>query len=125
MEIIERKENPLLNRVEISFRWNHSKGATPTLSDMVAAAAKAEPGSKKELTFVKNVNTRFGRPQTTGIAVIYGDAESATVEPDFVHNRHNAIHSPGDSQEPAAPEPVAEESASEEDEADSEEGGDE
>ena len=72
MEIIERKENPLLNRVEISFRWEHPKGATPKLSEMVAAAAKAEPGSKKELTFVKNVNTRFGRPQTTGIAVIYG-----------------------------------------------------
>ncbi len=60
MEIIERKENPLLNRVEISFRWEHPKGATPKLSEMVAAAAKAEPGSKKELTFVKNVNTRFG-----------------------------------------------------------------
>ena len=125
MEIIERKENPLLNRVEISFRWNHSKGATPTLSDMVSAAAKAEPGSKKELTFVKNVNTRFGRPQTTGIAVIYGDAKSATLEPEFVHNRHNAIHSPGDSEEPAAPEPVAEESSEEEVEADSEMGGDE
>ena len=50
MEIIERKENPLLNRVEISFRWEHPKGATPKLSEMVAAAAKAEPGSKKELT---------------------------------------------------------------------------
>ena len=92
MEIIDRKENPLLNRVEISFRWNHSGGATPTLSEMVAAAAKAEPGSKKEFTFVKNVNTRFGRPQTTGIAVIYGDAESAKVEPEFIHNRHTAIH---------------------------------
>ena len=43
MEIIERRENPLLNRVEISFRWEHSKGATPKLSEMVAAAAKAEP----------------------------------------------------------------------------------
>ena len=120
MEIIDRKENPLLNRVEISFRWNHSKGATPTLSDMVAAAAKAEPGSKKELTFVKNVNTRFGRPQTTGIAVIYGDAESATVEPEFIHNRHTAIHSPG-----AAPEPVAEEPSTNEEGAELEEGGDE
>ena len=126
MEIIERKENPLLNRVEINFRWDHSQGSTPTLSDMVAAAAKAEPGSKKELTFVKNVNTRFGRPRTTGTAVIYGDADSAKVEPDYVHNRHNAIHSPGDSeQQSTAPEPVAEESASEEDEVDSEEGGDE
>jgi len=119
MEIIDRKENPLLNRVEISFRWNHSGGATPTLSEMVAAAAKAEPGSKKEFTFVKNVNTRFGRPQTTGIAVIYGDAESAKVEPEFIHNRHAAIHSP------AAPEPVAEEPSSDGQEAESEEGGDE
>ena len=42
MEIIERKENPLLNRVELSFRWEHSTGATPTLAEMVAAAAKAE-----------------------------------------------------------------------------------
>ena len=128
MEIIDRKENPLLNRVEISFRWEHSKGATPTLSEMVAAAAKAEPGSKKELTFVKEVNTRFGRPQTTGIALIYGDIEAATVEPEFVLNRHKAIHSPGKVEEPAAPEPVAEESPAEEEdseEADSEEGGDE
>ena len=93
MEIIERKENPLLYRVEITFRWEHSKAATPTLSEMVVAAAKAEPGSKKELTFVKEVNTRFGRSQTTGIALIYGDAEAATLEPEYVHTRHEALHS--------------------------------
>ena len=125
MEIIERKENPLLNRVEISFRWEHSKAATPKLSEMVAAAAKAEPGSKKELTFVKNVNTRFGRPQTTGIAVIYGDAEAAALEPEYVHTRHKSTHSPNEAKEPAMPEPVAEDSPAEEDEAESEEGGDE
>jgi len=125
MEIIERKENPLLNRVEISFLWEHPKGATPKLSEMVAAAAKAEPGSKKELVFVKNVNTRFGRPQTTGIAVIYGDAEAAALEPEFVHSRHKSIHSPNEEKESATSEPVAEESSAEEDEADSEEGGDE
>ena len=125
MEIIERKENPLLNRVEISFRWEHSKGSTPKLSEMVAAAAKAEPGSKKELTFVKNVNTRFGRPQTTGIAVIYGDAEAAALEPEYVHTRHKSTHSPNEAKEPAMPEPVAEDSPAEEDEAESEEGGDE
>ena len=70
-----------------------SKAATPTLSEMVVAAAKAEPGSKKELTFVKEVNTRFGRSQTTGIALIYGDAEAATLEPEYVHTRHEALHS--------------------------------
>ena len=30
MEIIDRKENPLLNRVEIEFRWNHEGAATPS-----------------------------------------------------------------------------------------------
>ena len=77
------------------------------------------------MTFVKNVNTRFGRPQTTGIAVIYGDAEAAALEPEFVHSRHKSIHSPNEEKEPATSEPVAEESSAEEEEADSEEGGDE
>ena len=125
MEIIERKENPLLNRVEISFRWNHSKGATPTLSDMVAAAAKADPATKKELICLKIVTPLFAPPQTPEIASIYGDKKPPTLGRKFVQNRHNAIHSPGDSEEPAAPEPVAEESSEEEVEADSEEGGDE
>ena len=43
MEVIERKENPLLDRVEIRFMWNHENSPTPSLDEMVAAAAKAEP----------------------------------------------------------------------------------
>ena len=30
MEIIERKDNPLLGRVEIKFVWDHSGKGTPT-----------------------------------------------------------------------------------------------
>jgi len=88
MEIIERKENPLLGRVELTFEWNHANLPTPTLSEMVTAAAKAEPGSKKELVFVKNVNTRYGMPLTTGIALIYDSEESASLEPKFIFDRH-------------------------------------
>ena len=101
MEIIERKENPLLKRVELRFRWNHDKTSTPTLADMVNAAAKAEPGSKKELTFVKNVNTRFGQPLTTGLAVIYQDENAATVGPEYVHTRHQKLQSPAKENPPA------------------------
>ncbi len=68
MEVTERKENPLLDRVEIRFVWNHANSPTPSLADMRSAAAKAEPGAKEELVFVKEVSTRFGMPQTTGIA---------------------------------------------------------
>ncbi|MGY8691825.1 MAG: hypothetical protein ACKVHF_02560, partial [Candidatus Poseidoniales archaeon] len=65
MEIINRKENALLNRVEIEFTLNHDSEPTPSLSEMISLVLKLEPGSKKELVYIKNVNTRFGMPQTS------------------------------------------------------------
>ena len=92
MEIIERKENPVLDRVELTFQWNHSGEATPSLTEMVDAAAKAEPGADKKLVYVKNVNTRFGMSRTSGLALIYGTAESASIEPDYVIERHKSLN---------------------------------
>ena len=89
MEVIDRKENPLLDRVEIRFQWEHTNSRTPSRREMVTAAAKAEPGAKENLVFLKEVKTRFGRPQTTGLALVYGTAESAALEPDFVRRRHS------------------------------------
>ena len=123
MEVTERKENPLLDRVEIRFVWNHSNSPTPSLAEMRAAAAKAEPGAKEELVFVKDVNTRFGMAQTTGMALVYGSAESAEFEPEFVKARHSS-----ESEAPAAapePEPSEEEAAEEASEEEDSEGGDE
>ena len=54
------------------------------LSQMVEAAAKAEPGADSNLVIVKDVNTRFGMSRTTGTALIYGSSESKSVEPDYV-----------------------------------------
>ena len=92
MEIIERKENPVLDRVELTFQWNHSGEATPSLTEMVDAAAKAEPGADKKLVYVKNVNTRFGMSRTSGLALIYGTAESASIEPEYVIERHKSLN---------------------------------
>ena len=108
MEVIDRKENPLLDRVEIRFRWEHTNSRTPSRREMVAAAAKAEPGAKENLVFLKEVKTRFGRPQTTGLALVYGTAESAALEPDFIRRRHS-----GEKKAPKA-KPVKVESAVEE-----------
>ena len=52
MEIIERKENPLLGRVELTFQWDHPNDPTPSLSAMVEAAAKSEPGADKKLSLI-------------------------------------------------------------------------
>ena len=35
MEIKERKENKVLNRVEISFSWKHDKKATPSRQEVM------------------------------------------------------------------------------------------
>jgi ribosomal protein S24E len=112
MEVMERNENPLLDRVEIRFIWNHDNSPTPSLREMVAAAAKAEPGAKQELVFVKEVSTRYGRPQTTGLALIYGSPESAALEPEYVRVRHGTEFKP----KPEAPAAAAEESVENESE---------
>jgi len=90
LEVIERRENPLLDRVEISFQWDHPEKPTPSLSMMVEAVTKSEPGSNKDLVFVKNVDTRFGMSRTSGLALIYGSSESAAIEPLYMKERHNS-----------------------------------
>jgi len=90
VEILSRKENPLLDRVELTFQWNHPNEPTPSLSQMIIAALKAEPGAKKELVFVKNVNTRFGMSRTSGLALVYGSEDSASIEPEYVLERHKS-----------------------------------
>ena len=44
MEIIERKENPLLNRIEIEFRCNHEGAPTPSRAELLNGIASIEPG---------------------------------------------------------------------------------
>ena len=87
MEIIDRKENPLLNRVEIEFRWNHDGAATPSREEMLNAVASVEPGSNRDLIVIKDVNTRFGMGSTTGLGLVYADKESMKVEPTYMHER--------------------------------------
>ena len=76
MEIVERMENKLLNRVEIKFSWRHSGKATPSRKEVMDLVKTLEPKSNPDYIIIKDCNTRFGQPLTTGLAYIYGDAES-------------------------------------------------
>lgn len=93
MEIIDRKENPLLNRVEIEFRWNHEGAATPSRAEMLNGIASIEPGSNRELIVIKDVKTRFGMGSTTGLGLVYSDKESMKVEPSYMHERYAELRS--------------------------------
>lgn len=101
MEIIDRKENPLLNRVEIEFRWNHEGSPTPSRVEMLNGIASIEPGANRDLIVIKNVKTRFGMGSTTGLGLVYSDKESMKVEPSYMHERYAEMRA-------AEPEPVQE-----------------
>jgi ribosomal protein S24E len=93
MNIDERKENKLLNRVEITFSWRHAGKTTPSRKEVMDIVRTLEPGSNPDWIVVKNCVTRYGQPLTTGTAYIYGSAESMAVEPSYIHKRHESFRS--------------------------------
>jgi len=93
MEIKDRKENKVLNRVEISFSWKHNGKATPSRKEVMDLVRTLEPGSNPDLIVVKDCVTRFGQPLTTGLAYIYGTADAMSVEPEYIHKRHEPFRS--------------------------------
>jgi small subunit ribosomal protein S24e len=93
MDIVDRKENKLLNRVEIAFKLKHDGKATPSRKDIMELVKTLEPGSNPDYIVVKDCNTRFGQPLTTGMAFIYSDEESMKVEPEYIFKRHETFRS--------------------------------
>ena len=121
MDIVSRKENKLLNRIEINFSWLHAKQATPSRQAVMNLVKTLEPGSKVERIVVKECNTRFGQPLTTGLAFIYADEESMKVEPEYIHKRHESFRSssakeetPAKAEVPEAPQETEESAESNE-----------
>jgi len=129
MEIVSRKENKLLNRVEINFRWQHEGQATPSRQAVMNLVKTLEPGSNPDCIVVKECNTRFGQPLTTGMAFIYSDSDSMTVEPEFIHKRHEQFRSTSSAAAKKEEAPAKKEAAPAEEapaeEAPAEEGGEE
>ena len=110
MEIIDRKENPILNRVEITWQWRHTGAPTPTRKEIIDAVVKMEPGATKDCVLVKSVSTRFGQPLTTGDAFIYGDRADLEKEPKYILARHDDSEASAAADEKPAEEAPAEES---------------
>ncbi len=111
MQIVERVENPLLNRVELKFMWPHPNAKTPSLAAMVSAALKAEPGSIREQIFVLGVNTRFGQTTTSGLIHVYESPEAAAREANYLierHQRRGAHNAPKEEQAVPVAEPPKE-----------------
>ena len=106
MEIIDRKENPILNRVELAWQWRHTGAPTPTRNEIIDAVVRMEPGATKDRVLVKSVSTRFGQPLTTGSAFVYGDRADLEKEPKYILERHGGNDDPAPAAEAAEEAPV-------------------
>ena len=76
LEVISRKENPLLGRIEVQFKIVHPKEKTPTRNDIRDELANVV-NSKKDRVVIDKMETLFGKSETRGYAKIYDKKEMA------------------------------------------------
>jgi small subunit ribosomal protein S24e len=75
IQVIESKNNPILNRREIVFKVIHDE-STPSRKSVVERLV-ATQNSKTGLVYVDSLKTEFGKRETIGYAKIYETAERA------------------------------------------------
>lgn len=94
LEILDKRENPLLDRVEVDFVISHGNKATPkrnAIRDLISKDLKVE----KDRVIVDKMNTEFGISKTKGYAKVYSKKEAATqIEREHLLKRNNLIGEP-------------------------------
>lgn len=107
VNIISKKQNPLLKRKEVTFSVDHAQnGGTPSRVEVSKQLASLLQ-TKHELVYVKNMETKTGKMVAVGEANVYDSIEQGKLmEPKYVIAR-NAL--PEKSEEPQAPEDAKEE----------------
>jgi len=76
IEILDKKENELLDRTEVRFKASHSKEGTPqreAIREKLAGMLKAT----KERVIVDAMDSEFGKMETIGYAKVYKTKEAA------------------------------------------------
>jgi len=76
LEVLQRKENPLLKRIEVTFKATHKAEPTPTRDALRAFLAK-ELKATKDIVVIDYQASTFGRYETVGAAKVYKSKEEA------------------------------------------------
>ncbi len=91
IKIVEKRENPLLHRVEVKFVVSHPKAKTPT-RDEVRSLIATNLNAEKNRVILDHMHTPFGSNETRGYAKIYESVEHAKkVEPEYILIRNKII----------------------------------
>ena len=99
VNIISKKQNPLLKRREVTFSVDHAQnGGTPTRIDVGYQLASLLK-TKHELVYVKNMETKTGQMIAIGKANVYDSIEQGKLmEPKHVIARNALPEKPEKSQ---------------------------
>ncbi|MGC9176670.1 MAG: 30S ribosomal protein S24e [Thermoplasmata archaeon] len=96
LEIMEKKENPLLHRTEIKFRVKFQKEKTPSRAEVREMIAK-NFSSKSENVIIDHMRTSFGLHLINGYSKIYENVDYAKrIEPDYILIRHGLKEKKGE-----------------------------
>ena len=114
IEILNKKENPLLNRTEVQFKAIHPQEKTPKREALKEKLAKTMNKSKDRV-IIDSMSSAFGVAETIGYAKIYKKKEDAAeIERKHILQRdQRKSKAPEKKEEPAAEEAPAEEKAEE------------
>ena len=83
VEILQRVENPLLERIEVKFRAEHQGEPTPRRVDVRAELAK-QLKVAEELVVIEKLASTYGRQSASGIAYAYASLEKLKeFEPEY------------------------------------------
>lgn len=95
VEVVERKENPLLSREEVLIKVK--KDVTPSRQEAKEIVV-AQTGASPESVVVKKISGRSGAKEFFVEAYIYKDLDvMKTIEPEYILKR-NGVISDGEAQ---------------------------
>lgn len=86
VEIIEKKENPLLERTEVRFKVSF-EGATPSRKQ-VRDKLIALLNSDRNLTVLDSVETNYGSQVAVGYIKVYANEKAMSTEPQYILERN-------------------------------------
>ena len=91
IEVLSRKEQPLLGRIEIRFKITHAQDKTPKRDDVRAELAYVL-NAKKERVVIDSLKQVYGKSETIGYAKLYENIELIKkIEPEHILVRNRII----------------------------------
>ena len=105
IEIVNKHQNALLKRTDVTFKVIHPKEKTPQRS-VIRDKLAGIVGSPREGVIIGHMRSTFGTSATQGFAKCYASADDAKkMEPQFLLKRHGLVEKKEKKEEAAAAPP--------------------